>query len=208
MVYHGACLQPEQPSLRIPLPGWASSWQNEEGLQCSSVSLPHNITAATRRAASDPPTRVKMSHWEHTHGRRGDGLALPLVEASRVPSMSHCCLTHWISAPSRGCHMEGKVSQASGKAVRAHSSYSLQYHLGCNSQIGPAKLRSSMWCDTFPDSNPSGNAQSCKIVSWGMSSHQWCFTAFRAALRHDHQPSRTFQGQSPALVRQNLGYHA
>lgn len=130
----------------------------------SSVSFLHNFTASTRRAANDPPTWVKMSHSGHSHGRKEDGSALPWDEKGilGLTDGSSLCLTPSISALSAGCHLEGKASQALGKAVKLHPFQSFQY------SPGPRRLQLlnwtptpevSMWSDTFSERDLSGNAQ-------------------------------------------------
>lgn len=189
-LYRGACLQPEQPSIRIPLSGSASSWQNEEGLQRSSVSLLHNITAATRRAASDPPTRVQMSHWEHAHGRRW--ISTP-SGWGRHP-MSHSCL---ITVSLTGSELWAEAVTWKVKCLRKSSQTTLFLTLPV-----PAWAAIPKWdpphrdhpCDVIPSQTEIllGMLRAAKQAAGLCPATSGSFTAFRAALKHDHQPSRTF----------------
>lgn len=192
---------------RATKPQDPTPWEGRVKRDCSAVLCPFCTTSQLQQGQQvTHPHKSKGVTGSTLMGReKMDQHSLGLRQAFRVPFMSHRCLTHGLSSVSGGCHMEGKVPQALGRAVKPHFLVPPVPAWAAIPKLDPPHRDHP--CDVIPDRNPSGNAQSCKD-SWGMSSHQWCFTAFRAALRHDHQPSRTFQDQSPALVRQNLGYHA
>lgn len=162
---------PQQPSLRIPLPGRLSPSQNAEQLRCSSPSLSPFCTSQLQQKGQQV-THPQESKWVTLDTLKGGGKmylhSLGQRKARCVSLMSHCYVTAWITALSTDCQLKGKATQASGKAVKLQHSQSFQYPLGCTDcscQIrSPAPL-ASMWSDAFSENDPSGNAQRYKISS-------------------------------------------